>query len=389
MSTPTSAATVRRRPKDRKAQINESARRLFAEHGYPNVSMAQIADDVGITAGALYRHFSNKSVLLDEVISGAVDELALSVDPANTLDERFAFAVGGVVARRDLGALWWRESRHLDPAALARISDRLLTAVRELAARLRMERPSLSEVQAEELATAVHSILASTSFHKTSLAPPEFTALLIGACHAVCAADLAERRPIPEPARPRLEPASKRERLLGHAAELFGSRGFEATALGDIGAAAGVTGPNLYGYFGSKADILAAATERGVSALWLVLHAALRENDEPGAALRDLVRGYVGLMMDGTIMAAALLTDQGTVDSDIRAREREYVAEWVVLLRGARPELDERPARVLVHTALAVIHVMGSNPGLRADAALPENLVVLANAVLHSVTPPL
>ena len=47
------AAAVRRRPKDRKQQILVQARDLFLGLGYPNVSMAMIADRVGITAGAL------------------------------------------------------------------------------------------------------------------------------------------------------------------------------------------------------------------------------------------------------------------------------------------------------------------------------------------------
>ena len=49
------AAAVRRRPKDRKQQILAQARDLFLGLGYPNVSMAMIADRVGITAGGLYR----------------------------------------------------------------------------------------------------------------------------------------------------------------------------------------------------------------------------------------------------------------------------------------------------------------------------------------------
>jgi AcrR family transcriptional regulator len=62
------AAAVRRRPKDRKQQILVQARDLFLGLGYPNVSMAMIADRVGITAGALYRHYSTKADLLEAVV---------------------------------------------------------------------------------------------------------------------------------------------------------------------------------------------------------------------------------------------------------------------------------------------------------------------------------
>ena len=65
------AAAVRRRPKDRKQQILVQARDLFLGLGYPNVSMAMIADRVGITAGALYRHYSTKADLLEAVVRDA------------------------------------------------------------------------------------------------------------------------------------------------------------------------------------------------------------------------------------------------------------------------------------------------------------------------------
>ena len=51
---------VVRRPRDRKQQILAAAGELFREHGYHNVSVAQVAAAVGITAPALYRHFKNK-----------------------------------------------------------------------------------------------------------------------------------------------------------------------------------------------------------------------------------------------------------------------------------------------------------------------------------------
>ena len=71
---------IRRRPKDRKDQIVEAARQLIVARGYRNVSMADIAEAVGITAGALYRHFSNKAVLLGAVIDQSFDDATTVTD---------------------------------------------------------------------------------------------------------------------------------------------------------------------------------------------------------------------------------------------------------------------------------------------------------------------
>lgn len=53
--------------KSRKAIIS-AARKLFAEHGFSQVSTAQIAHAAGLTTGALFYHFKNKKNLLFVVV---------------------------------------------------------------------------------------------------------------------------------------------------------------------------------------------------------------------------------------------------------------------------------------------------------------------------------
>ena len=383
MSVP--AATVRRRPKDRKDQIVEAARQLIAERGYPNVSMAEIADTVGITAGALYRHFSNKAVLLGAVIDKSFDEVTASTRQLDAgLEDVLTMACEQVVTRRDVGALWWRESRHLEPDVFARLQTRLRDNNRTYQTLIQAERPALSSPRAQRLAWGVQSILASPSFHGSKLPHAEFVALLSAACREVCAVNLSAAPP-PPPRRRRsghLEPVCKREILLTHAVKLFERNGFEATSLNDIGTAAGVTGPNLYSYFESKADLLETALTRGVSALWLLINRVLRDNDEPADALRDLVRGYLQLALERTILTSTLLSGQQNVDDDARARQREYIAEWVALLRASRPGLDETSARVSVHTALAVIHIMAQIGQDQDYTEFADDVAAMASAVL-------
>src|SRR6185295_14367587 len=58
-------------------------------------------------------------------------------------------------------------------------------------------------------------------------------------------------------------PAAERRALIETAAgRLFGERGYEATTLDEIAAAAGVTKPILYRHFGSKAALYLALLER-------------------------------------------------------------------------------------------------------------------------------
>lgn len=54
---------------DRKRQILDAARTLFLEEGLDGLSMRRIARKVGITATAIYRHFSSKDVLLRGLVA--------------------------------------------------------------------------------------------------------------------------------------------------------------------------------------------------------------------------------------------------------------------------------------------------------------------------------
>lgn len=57
-------------------QLLETARALFAERGFYGVSIAQIADELGLTKQALLHHFASKEKLYGEVLKGISDELA-------------------------------------------------------------------------------------------------------------------------------------------------------------------------------------------------------------------------------------------------------------------------------------------------------------------------
>lgn len=54
--------------KTTKEDILFASLKLFAERGFEAVSTSMIASEIGITKGALYRHFENKQAIFDEII---------------------------------------------------------------------------------------------------------------------------------------------------------------------------------------------------------------------------------------------------------------------------------------------------------------------------------
>jgi AcrR family transcriptional regulator len=63
------------RMQDLKIRISAAAQEIFLAEGVNGVSMRRIADRVGVTPPAIYRHFRDKDELLDEIVSSGLEIL--------------------------------------------------------------------------------------------------------------------------------------------------------------------------------------------------------------------------------------------------------------------------------------------------------------------------
>lgn len=77
-------------PCDSKGKIMESAARVFARKGYHGASLDMIASEAGLTKGAVYSNFQNKTdlffALLDRHMKSHMADLPTRVEAANALD---------------------------------------------------------------------------------------------------------------------------------------------------------------------------------------------------------------------------------------------------------------------------------------------------------------
>ena len=55
-------------PEERKAELLDTAMRLFAEKGYDNVSVRSVAREAGVASGLAYHYFDSKQRLFDAAI---------------------------------------------------------------------------------------------------------------------------------------------------------------------------------------------------------------------------------------------------------------------------------------------------------------------------------
>jgi AcrR family transcriptional regulator len=378
------------RPRDRKAQIITAAGDLFYRQGFHNVGTEEIAQSVGITAGALYRHFKGKQDLLAHTLTDVFDhatKVVLETAPTSleAMVEGLATTAGG---RRDLGILWNRESRHLDDERRSLMRKRFFAFLEQLALQLQAARPDVSAADADLLSWCVLGVLTSPSYHRTEIDPTALVPMLQRMAMAVCTTPLERGATSPSRVEPvaGLLPHGRRESILAAATRLFYERGYQAVTMDDVGAAVGMTSAGVYKYFTSKAELLSAVIARASEPLQLGLSRALATASTSAEGLDNALDAYIDFASVHHDLVGILVSEVTNLpDShrhDIRRAQHDYVAEWVRLLREARPELNERTARFLVHAVLTVVNDVTRTPHLLRRPGLAADLQLIGRRLL-------
>jgi AcrR family transcriptional regulator len=73
---------ARRAPEVRQGRVLAEATRLFAERGYENTSVNEVAKEAGVSVGALYKYFPDKPALLEAVLAAFEDEFVTAMRQA-------------------------------------------------------------------------------------------------------------------------------------------------------------------------------------------------------------------------------------------------------------------------------------------------------------------
>jgi AcrR family transcriptional regulator len=393
--------TQARRPRNRKAQLADSAAELFRRHGYHQVSVNDIAAAAGVTGPAVYRHFRGKQDILAHVLLSDMDVFGLVTEQAlaepGTPDEQLSGllrAVGALaVERREVTALWRWEGRHLDRADQTKIRHRGGELMAQWGIALRDVRPDLPTAAAELLCWAALSVFGSVSMHHVSLPRRRLESLLATLARAVLDWPGLTGAEVPAPAplaswQRVARPSSRREELLASATRLFRDRGYHAVSMEDIGAAAGMAGPSIYRYFPGKSAILVAAGYRMADRLARTAEVAVGEAADPADAIARLAASYVDTVLRSDNIMATFANELGNLPDRDRKElvrvQRGYVAQWIRLVRTVTPELPEPDARVTVHAALTIVNDLARTPRIVTRPRIAAELSSLAVTVLSA-----
>ncbi|MFJ7295730.1 TetR/AcrR family transcriptional regulator [Streptomyces collinus] len=108
-------------PPERREELLAIAAQVFAAQGYNATTVRKIADAAGMLAGSLYYHFDSKESMLDEILSGFLDELWARYDavlgaglgPRETLEALVTESFREIDRHLDAVAIYQKESKHL------------------------------------------------------------------------------------------------------------------------------------------------------------------------------------------------------------------------------------------------------------------------------------
>lgn len=339
--------------------------------------MGDIAEAVAVGPSALYRHFAGKQELLEGVVSHCLESASAvvkSMDLAD-VDQSLLRSTEVAVASRYTGILLGREARHLSAAAQARLRSAVRDVIGRIAAVLGTVRPDLDEDARDLFAWSIAGVGVSPAFCQSDLSDKEQARLLAELIGRILNApapvgfEIDRHRPAPTG----LLPQSRREALLHEAIRLFAERRYASVGIEDVAASLGIAGPSVYNHFDSKVDLLVTALNRGAAYLYMQASDGLAASDTAPQALAGLVASYVEFALTHPALVDLLMTEVRNLPEPHRSAaldaQRDYVEEWVHLLRQCHPDRVRSAARLQVQVVLSVINHVAGVPHLQSTPA--------------------
>jgi AcrR family transcriptional regulator len=373
-SRPTPDGGIRRRPKDRKAQIARASAEAFSALGYHTVSMEAIASRVGISATALYRHYPSKYDLFRDAVLALGEQLvectafADAMNPdMETLQRLIAAITDTALANRESGGLYRWEARYLRGDDQTTLNGQMQTVNRRIQRPLIALRPGLSSRQRWMLSSSILSVIGSIVDHHAKLPAVHTRAVLADIATAISMADVPdlpdESAADARPRRPARVDPSKYEALLTQSVLLFNRKSYRDTTMEEIASAVGIPTSGIYRYFSGKNDILAAIYRRAADRLSSEASSILGAVTGPEEALTGLIDAYVKRSFDHPELAYVYYTERvhmAPADQKIlRNLQRATVDSWVRLVSAIRPDWTVGQARFAVHAAMALVIDVG------------------------------
>jgi AcrR family transcriptional regulator len=171
--------------------------------------------------------------------------------------------------------------------------------------------------------------------------------------------------------------AQRRERLLGAALELYGTRGFLASGVKDVCREAGVTDRYFYESFRDGSELFTELFDRETGRLLTTVAGAVGNVDPvPAAQVRSAIGTFVRVLADDPRKARVIFIEAPSAGTEVERHMRRRLREFAQLVAAtARPHLSaDVPDRLVEVGAVALVGAIERvmiewlDGGLRASA---------------------
>jgi AcrR family transcriptional regulator len=311
----------------RREEILQTSARLFASSGL-RTSLEEIADACGILPGSLYHHFASKEAIIVELAERYRDDLdrtakealdRLDAPEAKSVEDQiieFGEAIAACAIRHRAALLLTlydpptvagerlTQVARQTPSAVDAAMLRILDAGRSAGAiRGGVDLPMLAERIVQSM---LHIAVGISHRGPGGERMPAIRCgvLLHGVAAAMPAKSTLDRSPAMKAARQVVDEWEELRdvdddrfaHLLAVARTEFGKRGYEATTIRDIGAAAGLSTGTVYRMVESKDELLASIMETYVETVTSTWNAVLRSRSSPLEQLDALTWANIMLL---------------------------------------------------------------------------------------------
>ena len=351
-----------------------------ARHGYPAITVADIARSAEVSLRSFYDHFDDREACLLAAIDFAGERFQVALQDRPPAPAGFGAEVASAVAAAlafvssepDLADLLILQAPLAGEAAASRyraLLGRCATALRDAAG----EDPSLPTASPDLEFALIGGAVGVVSKRLINGKRQRLVRLAPALSAQLCASYLVggRSRSFPEPSRqgPRRASASprspqdegQRDRLLAAAIEVVAERGYDGATIAQIVAAAHVGRPAFYRQFSGKRECFDAAFDRMASRLRDATVSGVDEGDSFDGRVDSLVEHGLGFLAANPSAARLFAFEYLVGSTPADSRHRRWRLKFARLLSRAGasdPELSglsPSAATFLIAAAAAAI----------------------------------
>jgi AcrR family transcriptional regulator len=371
-------------------RITGAAAQLFAERGFPAVSMADIAERAGLDPGNLYRYVPGKNALLHEVLDAGLDVFTAACGADPDLEELVAALVEAATSEPTLVAAYLRERRRIDASTFPEVAHHDRALVEIVVTAIRRAQPEAADDRTVTRFRGLFGILDAITKFADELSARARSALCAGMSAVVTAplSDVSERGAELTGWRPT---RTRRQEVIDAAVSLMSEHGYDDARVTDVGRAIGISGPSVYEHFRTKQHILLAAIDRCAALLVSSTEVAFSGATGPDDALDRLVNG----LSSTCVTHREMMTVTSREISALGAPDRERVGQirddlddvWTAVIRERWPELPTAAAKALARSAvqMTMLATRSADSPASAEAVSSMTLSFLHVAATHGV----